>query len=174
MHFREQIKLNLSNYANAKSKLEKSIIVSSIVNSVRDKTKTGFVKEIDKRWYEVGDHLAREKVGQSFRDLLHGQYRSSTKAKQTRRKEIRSVVGNEIEQFMKSNKTIAKKMKQISSQSFGGSTASVTAMFNDANAELLKLIKVAYPTTESLEGVFDDSNADAQTDVHNDVDTGGA
>jgi hypothetical protein len=37
-------------------------------------------------WFEVGDHLAREKVSALLRDLLHTQYRSSAKAKIARRK----------------------------------------------------------------------------------------
>jgi len=36
-------------------------------------------------WREVGDHLAREKVGQTLRDSLHNKYSSSTKAKKRRR-----------------------------------------------------------------------------------------
>ena len=36
-------------------------------------------------WQEVGDHLAREKVGQTIWAALHCNYRSSTKAKKTRR-----------------------------------------------------------------------------------------
>jgi nucleoside 2-deoxyribosyltransferase len=37
-------------------------------------------------WYEVGDRCAREKVSAYFRDMLHTQYRSSAKAKTTRRR----------------------------------------------------------------------------------------
>jgi hypothetical protein len=35
-------------------------------------------------WFEIGDYCAREKVSALFRDMLHAQYRSSTKAKKTR------------------------------------------------------------------------------------------
>jgi hypothetical protein len=37
-------------------------------------------------WFEVGDRYAREKVSAYFRDMLHTQYRSSAKAKTTRRR----------------------------------------------------------------------------------------
>lgn len=40
-------------------------------------------------WYEVGDSIAREKVGAMLRDFLHTQYRSSTKSKIARRRERR-------------------------------------------------------------------------------------
>lgn len=39
------------------------------------------MKLIDGIWYEVGDRAATDKVGQTFRDLLHTKYSSSTKAK---------------------------------------------------------------------------------------------
>lgn len=83
------IEAKLEKYSSATSKLEKSLIVSSIVDSVRDASPDGgFVKKDGGRWYEVGDHIAREKCGQSFRDLLHEKYKSSTKAKKMRRKEL--------------------------------------------------------------------------------------
>ena len=37
-------------------------------------------------WYEVDAAFAREKIGCMFRDTLHTQYRSSTKAKQARKR----------------------------------------------------------------------------------------
>ena len=136
-------------YSNAKTKIEKTIIVSSIVDEVRDRSPTGgFVKEnAEGQWYEVGDQMAREKVGKSFRDLLN--YKSSNGAKLARRKEIQ---GNEAENLLKCNKAISNKMTQILSQSFQGSTASTMSMLTKANIELLNVIKTAFPTTESLEG----------------------
>ena len=152
LRYRELIRENLLKYSNSKSKFEKSIIVSSIVDSVRDRSPTGgFVKEVKGQWYQVGDHMAREKVGQNIRDLLHGQYKSSTKAKQCRRKVDQSNMDNEYGHLVKSSVAISKKMKQISGQSFRGSALSMTEMLNAANIDLLKVIKSAYPTAESLE-----------------------
>jgi len=63
--FRISIEMKLEQYKQATSKLEKSLIVSAIVDSVRDASPGGgFVKEEGGRWYEAGDHIAREKVGQ--------------------------------------------------------------------------------------------------------------
>jgi len=75
-HFREE-------YAAKKtSKQQKSKIVTRVVNTIRQASPHGgFVKEINGNWYEVGDRSAKEKVGQTFRDLLHREYPSSTKAK---------------------------------------------------------------------------------------------
>jgi hypothetical protein len=49
------------------------------------------VKKFNGRWFEVGDSVAREKIGQCMRDQLHSKYKSSTKAKQGRRKELREL-----------------------------------------------------------------------------------
>lgn len=157
VRFRELIRENLLKYSNAKSKIEKSIIVSYIVDTIRDASPCGgFVKEIKGHWYQVGDHIAREKVGQNIRDLLHGQYKSSTKAKQCRRKENESLMESEFGQLVKSSVAISKKMKQISSQSFRGSTLFTTAMLNEANIDLLKVIKTVYPTAESMEDMVEE------------------
>ena len=53
----------------AESRIEKSIIVSKIIDMVRDATPQGaFVKQEDGIWWEVSDHVARERVGSMLRD----------------------------------------------------------------------------------------------------------
>ena len=77
----------LKPYSECKSKLEKSSIVSTIVNMVKQSSPVGaFVKFEKGLWYEVEDSVAREKIGCMFRDALPSQYRSSTKAKLARRR----------------------------------------------------------------------------------------
>jgi hypothetical protein len=57
--------MNVERYSAASSKIEKSLIVSSIVDSIREASPNGgFVKEINGVWYEVGSKIAREKCGQ--------------------------------------------------------------------------------------------------------------
>jgi hypothetical protein len=59
----------LEQYSKASSKLKKSLIVSRIINSVcQASPEDGFVKE-GSRWFEVGDHIAREKIGQRYVNL---------------------------------------------------------------------------------------------------------
>lgn len=88
VRYRSIIKDNLKKYSATATKQEKSAIVSEIVESIQALSpQGGFVRSVDGRWYTVTDHIAREKTGQSFRDLLHTQYRSSTKAKRRRQKE---------------------------------------------------------------------------------------
>jgi len=86
IRFRDLVATFAEAYAAATCKYEKSKIVTHIVNTVRNSSPSGgFVKQLTEagvqNWYEVGDRAAKEKVGQTFRDLLHTKYSSSTKAK---------------------------------------------------------------------------------------------
>jgi hypothetical protein len=78
----------LKRYSEARSKLDKSNIVSMIVSMVKESTSVGaFIKlEEDGRYWELEDGTAREKIGCMLRDCLHSQYSSSTKAKIERRR----------------------------------------------------------------------------------------
>jgi hypothetical protein len=81
---------HLKPYSETKTKLEKSEIVSTIVNVVKQATSVGaFVKLEGGRYWEVEDSVSREKVGCMLRDCLHSQYRSSTKSKLARRRQHR-------------------------------------------------------------------------------------
>jgi len=75
----------LHEYSMAESKIEKSRIVTRIVEEIKE-SDGSFVKFEEGVWYEVSDAFAREKIGCMFRDALHTQYKSSTKAKQARKK----------------------------------------------------------------------------------------
>jgi hypothetical protein len=86
--FRVICRMHLERYNAATSKQEKSRIVSDIVDTIRQASPDGGFVKLDPltgSWREVGDHLAREKVGQTLRDSLHTKYSSSTKAKKERR-----------------------------------------------------------------------------------------
>ena len=62
--FRELIENRAEDYASASNKFEKSVIVSQIVDEVRQASPGGgFIRSDKGIWYEVGD-AAREKVGQ--------------------------------------------------------------------------------------------------------------
>ena len=52
-------------YDEAPTKLEKTVIVSTILDDVRTASPNGgFIKKYNGQWFEVGDHIAREKIGQ--------------------------------------------------------------------------------------------------------------
>jgi len=141
--FRDLINENLKKYSTAGSKIEKSNIVWSIVKKVRyDSPNGGFVKQINTVWYEVGDHLAREKIGQSLRDSLHSQYRSSTKAKKRRRWEEQAKVDNQMYGYLHHQsdyKDIIDLIKKISNQKINDTD--IQDKFNDANFKLLNAFK---------------------------------
>jgi hypothetical protein len=61
LHFREVIRCNLERYCKADTKMEKSCIVSAVIDSIRLKSpEGGFVREVGGKYFEVGDHAARE------------------------------------------------------------------------------------------------------------------
>lgn len=67
--FRSLVELSLPGYTNAPNKLHKTMIVKGIIETIRE-SGSGFVREMeDGSWVEIGDHCAREKVGQTFRQL---------------------------------------------------------------------------------------------------------
>jgi hypothetical protein len=66
--FRALVASKMDEYSSAATKLQKSMIVSQIVDDVRQNSPNGgFVKEEQNgRWFEVGDGSAREKAGQLY------------------------------------------------------------------------------------------------------------
>jgi hypothetical protein len=65
--------MNLKRYVDAKTKVEKSQVVHSIVEHLRQSSAVGgFVKKNHRtgRYMVVSDQLAREKVGHALRDSL--------------------------------------------------------------------------------------------------------
>ena len=87
--FRVRVSKMLDEYSKAKSKLDKSGVLASVVDQIRALSPDGgFVKQNEEgRWFEVGDFLAREKTSQAFRDALHERYKSSNVAKKKKRQE---------------------------------------------------------------------------------------
>lgn len=88
--FRILVDMNVERYSLAETKSDKTRIVCQIVQMIRE-AGGGFCRlEKDGSWYEVGDAVAREKVGSLFRDCLSGMYRSSSRAKTAVRRQRRA------------------------------------------------------------------------------------
>jgi hypothetical protein len=90
LRFRILVRKSIERYSQADTRTAKSVIVSEIIALIRQAG--GFFCKYKKGvWLEVGSRHAREKVGASLRDLLHTQYRSSTKARAGRRRTRKTV-----------------------------------------------------------------------------------
>jgi len=140
--FREIVKSNLTRYSDASTKGEKSMIVSHIMRIVRQHG--NFVKYTSEksRFENVAERLAREKVGQVLRDILHTQYRSSTEAKKQRRLAQKQQRDAQIHQIVKNNKRITSIMDVASTKVQGlVSDADLTRFFMSANLNILKELK---------------------------------
>lgn len=135
-------------YGNAEGKLGKSLIVSEIIDTIRTKSSQGgFVKLEAGRWFEVGDAVARERTGQSLRDVLAGKYRSSASAKKRRREETTAKMIDELDSLIDSNSFVSKRMRNLSDsiQEVGKSSkvpdAHLMHMMTQANADILHQLK---------------------------------
>ncbi len=96
--------------------MEKSGIVSVIIRTVRSRSPVGGFVKLDSttgRWQEVGDHLAREKVGQTIRDALHSQYRSSSRAKKRRRQAEQATADNSMTMITNNHYAISSKIDEL-------------------------------------------------------------
>jgi hypothetical protein len=113
-------------YATVASRSQKSAVVDQIIGTIRN-SQGAFVKKKKKqkssnnnddgddgRWYEVGNHLAREKVGQSLRERNHGMYKSSTKSKRKLQRELNQKAVDQMETVVSTNDSVAAGVNQLS------------------------------------------------------------
>lgn len=81
------VKNFIGQYSQADGKLEKSFIVTKVMNIIREACPIGAFVAMEKgRWWQVSERTSREKVGSYFRDCLAGKYKSSAQNKIARRK----------------------------------------------------------------------------------------
>jgi len=97
---------------NVKDSNGKNSISNSISNSNSNSHNTSSIRY---KYYEVGDHIAREKIGQSLRDSLSSQYKSSTKSKRRRREALGTGITNEIETMIQNNRFVCSRINELSS-----------------------------------------------------------
>jgi hypothetical protein len=88
--FREVCKMFIPEYTASPTKIEKSAVVSKVMNILLEDCTDGicFVSPQGGRWYAVSERTAREKIGTYLRDCLSGHYLSSAKNKIARRKKV--------------------------------------------------------------------------------------
>ncbi|CAJ1967795.1 unnamed protein product [Cylindrotheca closterium] len=88
----------LSSYVKAKSRSLKSAVISDIISVIRSKSthNGGFVRydDVAKRWYEVGDKVARDKVGHSLREAMRATEPSSPSGSMSPSEAVAYVTGS--------------------------------------------------------------------------------
>jgi hypothetical protein len=146
--FRKIVERHMDAYSNATSKLEKTMVVSDIINAVR-KQGGDFVRSRTNTFNMVSERLAREKVGQALRDALHLEYKSSTKAKKRKRDAKQKLQEEQIDIILHKNLQIREIMTNLVRQVDGGSAffmdkdgeEKLAAFFLVANSKILQELK---------------------------------
>jgi hypothetical protein len=134
------IEASLPRYLKAKSKTDKSVVVSEIVGSVREEGGE-FVRQDESQgeWYKVCERALREKVGQSLRDALHTQYRSSTQAKKRRKKVENVQQHHDVTNLLGTTNGVMTRLANEVKEETPNSQA--LDMFNAANIFILQELK---------------------------------
>ena len=150
--YKQIIQQFLQKYAQVDTKYEKSVIVSQVIDIIRTNSSKHsggggkFIKQhSDGRWYQVNDQMVREKIGQGFRDNLHGLYKSSTRSKRRRRENISAGVVHDIENLIQSNDTVSTCLGKLSAdmneRGDGAPDLFVSRIFSQANCDMLEALK---------------------------------
>lgn len=85
--FRILLEMNFEKYIKATTKLQKSILVSDIIASVYQGEGIFVKRSKCGNWFQVGDPIAREKVGQCLRDMMQRRQQNTTHKVRSRRTE---------------------------------------------------------------------------------------
>lgn len=105
-HFRQIIDGATEKYSKVESKLQRSMIVTDIVDAIRAHG-NGFLRQNSKgEWVQCTDVMCREKVGQHFRNLLGNKYKSSTRSKRLIKKESIPRMVNSLHKIVFSSKAV--------------------------------------------------------------------
>jgi hypothetical protein len=144
--YRALIQAATEKYSSSTNKLDKTLIVSEIVEAIHAK-QGRFVKKEKKGgpWVVVDEVFAREKVSQSLRDGLHDKYKSSTKAKKDRRAAVNEKFHDDIEAVILSNSAVSQRIDELTQEvEKSGAVASdfsIISLFTKVNSDILETIK---------------------------------
>jgi hypothetical protein len=154
--YRALIQAATEKYSFSTNKLDKTLIVSEIVEAVHA-AQGRFVKREAKGgpWVVVDEVFAREKVSQSLRDGLHDKYKSSTKAKKQRRAAVNEKFHDDIESAIQSNRVVAKRIceltQEVEKSGAMASDFSIISLFTKVNSDILETIKKDKSMIEKFE-----------------------
>jgi hypothetical protein len=125
MKLRSFIASFAASYSAAQNKEQKSKIVSTIISLIEETEGGAFVKFEEGAWWKVDEVYAREKIGNLFRDALHSMYRSSSKAKHARRKNLTACSGRRKLDIPEDTTTVDEMDPLDSSSTSSGMTGSM-------------------------------------------------
>jgi hypothetical protein len=112
-YFRQIIQNATEKYSKVESKLQRSMIVTDIVDAIRVKG-NGFLRKNSKgEWEECSDVMCREKVGQHFRNALGSRYKSSTKSKRRIKEESIPRLINRLHKIIFSSKAVTEIIERL-------------------------------------------------------------
>lgn len=104
--FRQIINDATEKYSKVESKLQRSMIVTDIVDAIREKG-NGFLRQNNSgEWVACNDVMCREKVGQHFRNALGCRYKSSTKSKRKIKEQAVPRLVNSLNTIVFSSKAV--------------------------------------------------------------------
>jgi hypothetical protein len=117
VYFRSLVQKATEKYSSVESKLQRSMIVTEIVDAIREKG-NGFIRQTKDQdgeyWIECSDVMCREKVGQHFRNALGGMYKSSTKSKRHVKEECVPKIQEDLSKLVLSNRPIRQIVERLS------------------------------------------------------------
>merc|ERR1719284_352951 len=141
--FRSLVAKATEKYSKVESKLQRSMIVTEIVDAVREKG-NGFLRQTAQgEWIECSDVMCREKVGQHFRNALGTMYKSSTKSKRRVKEEFPKLAEN-LSDLVLSNNSVQATMERLSMDVIFIEEEDENAFLEKtliANMKLLKIFK---------------------------------
>jgi hypothetical protein len=148
-YFRGIVTSATEKYSNVKSKLQRSMIVTEIVDVIRAKG-NGFIRQNEKgEWVECTDVMCREKVGQHFRNALGCQYKSSTKIKRRIKDVCIPRPIHSLSDIVFSNKVVKTVMERLSIDVIFIEESSDDAFYEKVFTANMKLMKV-FKTEKTL------------------------
>jgi len=139
-------------------------IVSHKIETARKASPSGGF--VWRRWWEVGDQKAKEKSGQTTRDLLHARYGSSTKAKARVRQQLREDRDQGIHIVRSTPETGNWFLRQGIKDSLQNVVLLVQTILRE-NIEtwtpLMKSIEIASPDALTFSSLFENKNVQRLT-----------
>ena len=135
--FQVIIAMNQEKYLKAPERKDKSKLLDSIVRTVRDlRPRAGFVRQdpATGRWYEIGDHQARRKVGHAIRDATSA-HKKKTKQSKKRTAKSKEAIAEKVSRTKRVSRMVSISSNEETPEALPAS-ASVTKDFSTLFDEL--------------------------------------